>query len=100
MTVFVSEKGSTNAQSSVTSPIAPPSLHHQRANSSGAAVPSITTPETDRPSNVSLTSNLLPMTPPGSPHPSAGHHWRTRLTTIKNSFLGSPRFHRRKLQGN
>lgn len=26
--------------------------------------------------------------------------WKTRLTNIKNSFLGSPRFHRRKLQGN
>lgn len=25
--------------------------------------------------------------------------WKTRLTNIKNSFLGSPRFHRRKLQG-
>ncbi|XP_050685735.1 serine/threonine-protein kinase BRSK2 [Leptidea sinapis] len=24
--------------------------------------------------------------------------WRTRLATIKNSFLGSPRFHRRKMQ--
>ncbi|XP_042372103.1 serine/threonine-protein kinase BRSK2-like [Plectropomus leopardus] len=24
--------------------------------------------------------------------------WRTRLNSIKNSFLGSPRFHRRKLQ--
>ncbi|KAF6210906.1 hypothetical protein GE061_014018 [Apolygus lucorum] len=34
--------------------------------------------------------------PPGSPHTS--NHWRSRLTTIKNSFLGSPRFHRRKLQ--
>lgn len=43
---------------------------------------------------------LSPMTPPGSPHAisTAGHHWRSRLTTIKNSFLGSPRFHRRKLQ--
>lgn len=43
---------------------------------------------------------LSPMTPPGSPHatPTSGHHWRSRLTTIKNSFLGSPRFHRRKLQ--
>ncbi|KAJ8956294.1 hypothetical protein NQ318_015030, partial [Aromia moschata] len=42
---------------------------------------------------------LTPMTPPGSPHSSAtSHHWRSRLTTIKNSFLGSPRFHRRKLQ--
>ncbi|XP_011495632.1 PREDICTED: serine/threonine-protein kinase BRSK2 [Ceratosolen solmsi marchali] len=37
---------------------------------------------------------------PGSPHTSASsgvHHWRSRLNTIKNSFLGSPRFHRRKL---
>lgn len=54
------------------------------------------------------------MTPPGSPHnmavPSAamtgstcgtagGQLWKTRLTNIKNSFLGSPRFHRRKMQG-
>ncbi|XP_076238535.1 BRSK family serine/threonine-protein kinase sugar-free frosting isoform X2 [Calliopsis andreniformis] len=40
------------------------------------------------------------VTPPGSPHTGAGsgaHPWRSRLTTIKNSFLGSPRFHRRKL---
>ena len=45
------------------------------------------------------TSNIAPGTPPGSPHTSTtGHHWRSRLTTIKNSFLGSPRFHRRKLQ--
>ena len=45
------------------------------------------------------TSNIVPCTPPGSPHTSTtGHHWRSRLTTIKNSFLGSPRFHRRKLQ--
>lgn len=53
------------------------------------------------------------MTPPGSPHMGApspamtgstcsntgGQLWKTRLTNIKNSFLGSPRFHRRKLQG-
>lgn len=54
------------------------------------------------------------MTPPGSPHLSCdrptsnmsastcstagGQLWKTRLTNIKNSFLGSPRFHRRKLQ--
>ncbi|XP_055378784.1 serine/threonine-protein kinase BRSK2 isoform X2 [Condylostylus longicornis] len=52
------------------------------------------------------------MTPPGSPHMNAspavmtgstcsatgGQLWKTRLTNIKNSFLGSPRFHRRKLQ--
>ncbi|XP_026477521.1 serine/threonine kinase SAD-1-like, partial [Ctenocephalides felis] len=31
---------------------------------------------------------------------SAGstQHWRSRLNTIKNNFLGSPRFHRRKMQ--
>ena len=34
-------------------------------------------------------------TPPGSPSMA---HWRNRLSTIKNNFLGSPRFHRRKLQ--
>ncbi len=43
-------------------------------------------------------------TPPGSPLATPGTPsspvWRARLAnTIKNSFLGSPRFHRRKLQG-
>lgn len=38
-------------------------------------------------------------TPPPSPS-IGGMPWRTRLNSIKNSFLGSPRFHRRKLQGN
>lgn len=37
-------------------------------------------------------------TPPSSPS-VGGVPWRTRLNSIKNSFLGSPRFHRRKLQG-
>ncbi|XP_078387788.1 serine/threonine-protein kinase BRSK2-like [Cetorhinus maximus] len=36
-------------------------------------------------------------TPPSSPG-VGGVPWRTRLNSIKNSFLGSPRFHRRKLQ--
>lgn len=37
---------------------------------------------------------------PGSPcNAPGGQLWKTRLTNIKNSFLGSPRFHRRKLQG-
>ena len=42
------------------------------------------------------TDHLLP-TPPGSPSTA---HWRSRLNSIKNNFLGSPRFHRRKMQGN
>ena len=37
-------------------------------------------------------------TPPDSPS-IQNMPWRTRLHTIKNSFLGSPRFHRRKMQG-
>ena len=41
------------------------------------------------------TDQLLP-TPPGSP---SSAHWRSRLNNIKNNFLGSPRFDRRKLQG-
>ncbi|KAI1890180.1 hypothetical protein AGOR_G00171030 [Albula goreensis] len=36
-------------------------------------------------------------TPPPSPS-IGGMPWKTRLHSIKNSFLGSPRFHRRKLQ--
>lgn len=36
-------------------------------------------------------------TPPGSPSVGSAA-WRSRLHTIKNSFLGSPRFHRKKLQ--
>ncbi|XP_028311132.1 serine/threonine-protein kinase BRSK1 isoform X1 [Gouania willdenowi] len=44
------------------------------------------------------------LTPPPSPGGSGGMaasssgHWRTRLNSFKNNLLGSPRFHRRKLQ--
>uniref|UniRef100_A0A3Q3AWJ4 Serine/threonine-protein kinase BRSK2 n=1 Tax=Kryptolebias marmoratus TaxID=37003 RepID=A0A3Q3AWJ4_KRYMA len=46
----------------------------------------------------------LSLTPPSSPgggsSMAAGSpaHWRTRLNSFKNNLLGSPRFHRRKLQ--
>ena len=34
------------------------------------------------------------------PSPLMGQQWRTKLTnSIKNSFLGTPRFHRRKMNG-
>uniref|UniRef100_A0AAQ4QXQ1 Protein kinase domain-containing protein n=1 Tax=Gasterosteus aculeatus aculeatus TaxID=481459 RepID=A0AAQ4QXQ1_GASAC len=36
-------------------------------------------------------------TPPSSSSSSSAH-WRTRLNSFKNNLLGSPRFHRRKLQ--
>lgn len=51
----------------------------------------------------------LSLTPPSSPGGGGGGggggmaasssaHWRTRLNSFKNNLLGSPRFHRRKLQ--
>lgn len=43
-------------------------------------------------------SDTPSVTPPGSPSVGSAA-WRSRLHTIKNSFLGSPRFHRKKLQG-
>ncbi|XP_068082860.1 serine/threonine-protein kinase BRSK2 [Anabrus simplex] len=74
--------------------LVPPSPHHQRANSSGGSA----SDSNDTSAGLSGVGMGL-CTPPGSPHTSTtGHHWRSRLTTIKNSFLGSPRFHRRKLQ--
>ncbi|KTG44033.1 hypothetical protein cypCar_00028943 [Cyprinus carpio] len=47
----------------------------------------------------------MSLTPPSSPGGSGGMaasssaHWRTRLNSFKNNLLGSPRFHRRRLQG-
>ncbi|XP_058650418.1 serine/threonine-protein kinase BRSK2 isoform X2 [Onychostoma macrolepis] len=46
----------------------------------------------------------LSLTPPSSPGGGSGMaasssaHWRTRLNSLKNNLLGSPRFHRRKMQ--
>ncbi|KAJ9589453.1 hypothetical protein L9F63_017356, partial [Diploptera punctata] len=83
----------THVSSNAHTTLAPPSPHHQRANSSGG------TPTESNDTSTGASSGIAPCTPPGSPHTSTtGHHWRSRLTTIKNSFLGSPRFHRRKLQ--
>ena len=43
------------------------------------------------------TEDNGPPSAPGSPYTAP--YWKSRLNTIKNSFLGSPRFHRKKLQG-
>ncbi|XP_019871793.1 serine/threonine-protein kinase BRSK2 isoform X2 [Aethina tumida] len=87
---------SPNTHVTVTPPPTTPT-HHRANSSGGTSVMSLTSPENDA-NLVTGPSILTPMTPPGSPHSSGSHHWRSRLTTIKNSFLGSPRFHRRKLQ--
>uniref|UniRef100_A0A8C8E3R3 non-specific serine/threonine protein kinase n=1 Tax=Oryzias sinensis TaxID=183150 RepID=A0A8C8E3R3_9TELE len=49
-------------------------------------------------------ASLTPTPPPspggsGSLAASGSAHWRSRLNSFKNNLLGSPRFHRRKLQG-
>ncbi|XP_054165364.1 serine/threonine-protein kinase BRSK2-like isoform X2 [Oppia nitens] len=49
-----------------------------------------------KPHRTSNNSEELMETPPGSP--LSQPYWKSRLNTLKNSFLGSPRFHRRKLQ--
>ena len=63
------------------SPVSSPKMSHQGSCSS--ATPS------QSPSS----------TPPSSPGIVTATPWKSRLHTIKNSFLGSPRFHRRKMQG-
>ncbi|XP_008413485.1 serine/threonine-protein kinase BRSK2 isoform X4 [Poecilia reticulata] len=71
--------------------------------------PSSTTPPSSSSSSSSSRVDgaggaSLSLTPPSSPGgsgnlaASSSTHWRTRLNSFKNNLLGSPRFHRRKLQ--
>ncbi|XP_038548536.1 serine/threonine-protein kinase BRSK2-like isoform X2 [Micropterus salmoides] len=71
--------------------------------------PSSTTPPSSSSSSSSSRVDgaggvSLSLTPPSSPGgsgslaASSSGHWRTRLNSFKNNLLGSPRFHRRKLQ--
>nr|XP_040046546.1 serine/threonine-protein kinase BRSK2 isoform X5 [Gasterosteus aculeatus aculeatus] len=69
--------------------------------------PSSTTPPSSSSSSSSSRADGAggaSLTPPSSPGGSGGlaasssAHWRTRLNSFKNNLLGSPRFHRRKLQ--
>ncbi|XP_034448819.1 serine/threonine-protein kinase BRSK2-like isoform X4 [Hippoglossus hippoglossus] len=71
--------------------------------------PSSTTPPSSSSSSSSSRADggggaSLSLTPPSSPGGSGGlaasssAHWRTRLNSFKNNLLGSPRFHRRKMQ--
>ncbi|XP_037545255.1 serine/threonine-protein kinase BRSK1 [Nematolebias whitei] len=109
---------SKNVHSSSNSPATPPPVSQVTPQGSplptplGTPVhqiqhPSSTTPpssssSSSRADGSSGASNSL--TPPSSPGGSGGlassssTHWRTRLNSFKNNLLGSPRFHRRKLQ--
>ena len=68
-----------------------PSIQNCRISSNGSNNSSaIRSPDNDK-------TSLLPAIPVTN-SPNVGGYWRARLTNIKNNFLGSPRFHRRKLQ--
>lgn len=71
---------------------------HRRKNSLQTTSPVASPLSSPAPSPRGLPNETPASTPPGSPSVQSVP-WRTRLHTIKNSFLGSPRFHRRKLQG-
>ncbi|KAK2832855.1 hypothetical protein Q5P01_016744 [Channa striata] len=69
--------------------------------------PSSTTPPSSSSSSSSSRADGAggaSLTPPSSPGGSGGlaasssAHWRMKLNSFKNNLLGSPRFHRRKLQ--
>jgi hypothetical protein len=66
-----------------------------RSSAAASAAGGLRPPFDGSPGGVADTDQLLP-TPPGSP---SSAHWRSRLNSLKNNFLGSPRFHRRKLHG-
>ncbi|XP_043270166.1 serine/threonine-protein kinase BRSK2 isoform X2 [Venturia canescens] len=85
---------------------ATPSSHHSQTGSphrlstvstsggNGASPTSGSPTPIPPPSNAGIELSQIP---PFESVDSGAHHWRSRLTNIKNSFLGSPRFHRRKL---
>uniref|UniRef100_A0A8C9T6E9 Si:dkey-16p21.7 n=1 Tax=Scleropages formosus TaxID=113540 RepID=A0A8C9T6E9_SCLFO len=80
--------------------------HSQRSRSvSGASTGLSSSPlSSPRVTYCNLGVGSLSLTPPSSPGGGGGMgasssaHWRTRLNSFKNNLLGSPRFHRRKLQ--
>uniref|UniRef100_A0A672RNH7 Serine/threonine-protein kinase BRSK1-like n=1 Tax=Sinocyclocheilus grahami TaxID=75366 RepID=A0A672RNH7_SINGR len=83
------------------------SAHSQRSRSvsgasTGLSSSPLSSPRVTEGGSVGVGS--LSLTPPSSPGgggsmaASSSAHWRTRLNSLKNNLLGSPRFHRRKMQ--
>uniref|UniRef100_A0A2S2N893 non-specific serine/threonine protein kinase n=1 Tax=Schizaphis graminum TaxID=13262 RepID=A0A2S2N893_SCHGA len=71
-----------DTNSSCSTPVPPSPVHH--AKQAKVEVPS-------------SPNHMVICTPPGSPQ-HLSNHWKSRLTSIRNSVLGSPKFHRRKPQ--
>lgn len=91
-----------NNNLSITSQSCTQSPVHHRANSGPTIVANLF-PESDQMTQSAIVQPASPHlgvpnnSSTGSPN-TGGQLWKTRLTNIKNSFLGSPRFHRRKMQ--
>lgn len=91
-----------NNNLSITSQSCTQSPVHHRANSGPTIVANLF-PESDQMTQSAIVQPASPHlglstnSSAGSPN-AGGQLWKTRLTNIKNSFLGSPRFHRRKMQ--
>ncbi|TRY99035.1 hypothetical protein DNTS_028610 [Danionella cerebrum] len=88
------------------SPMGTPVHHpHPSFSSSGTPPPSSSSSSSSsRAEGGTGGVGSLSLTPPSSPGGGSGlassssAHWRARLNSLKNNLLGSPRFHRRKLQ--
>ncbi|XP_070506604.1 serine/threonine-protein kinase BRSK2 isoform X4 [Chironomus tepperi] len=91
-----------NNNLSITSQSCTQSPVHHRANSGPTIVANLFT-ESDQMTQSAIVQPASPHlgvpnnSSTGNPN-TGGQLWKTRLTNIKNSFLGSPRFHRRKMQ--
>ncbi|TWW67573.1 Serine/threonine-protein kinase BRSK2 [Takifugu flavidus] len=89
-------------------PMTPRRRHHLHPDHNGKSVPMTQVTPLPSPRGSPLpTPKGTPVhtpkdsptgTPSPTPPPSPSVPWRARLNSFKNSFLGSPRFHRRKMQ--
>ncbi|XP_067142077.1 serine/threonine-protein kinase BRSK2-like isoform X3 [Centruroides vittatus] len=82
------------------SPVTTRRYPYARGRRSGSCLhsssPSVSPLSSPKPTARGPTEDSPLSTPPGSPNLNQPY-WKSRLSTIRNSFLGSPRFHRRKL---
>lgn len=82
------------------SPVTTRRYPYARGRRSGSCLhsssPSVSPLGSPKPTARGPTEDSPLSTPPGSPNLNQPY-WKSRLSTIRNSFLGSPRFHRRKL---
>ncbi|XP_036408623.1 serine/threonine-protein kinase BRSK1 isoform X3 [Megalops cyprinoides] len=84
-------------------PLGTPVHHPQHSQHSPTPPSSSSSSSSSRAEGGGVGGGSLSLTPPSSPGgggmaASSSAHWRTRLNSFKNNLLGSPRFHRRKLQ--